>query len=213
MHQLQQMATSVNETIPVGSREMSCANAVRQLCANIVEHLDHAECLAAPDVVVNDRGPAVDRSRHMYIPALPRALPETDAPGVYFGHASRTPASELRQLRASLHDATTAVTRFSGATGAAPDLLRKRDPMQSSNVTIGAVVGVLLGVFIIGTIYFCIRYHRSIRFSDNKKRQHHRRPGGGSSRGSKASTSSSRSAPAPPPAPPAPPPAAAAAAG
>ncbi|KAH8902891.1 hypothetical protein BR93DRAFT_221218 [Coniochaeta sp. PMI_546] len=144
----------------------------------------------------------------MYIPALPRALPENAATGVESGHPRQTSTSDLRRLQPALHDASAAIARFFGASDASE--LRKRDPLHSSNVTIGAVVGVLLGVFIIGTIYFCIRYHRSIRFSDNRKRRHRR--SGGSSRGSKSSTSSSSTAPAPPPPPP-PPPAAAAAAG
>ncbi|KAJ9131038.1 hypothetical protein NKR19_g9663 [Coniochaeta hoffmannii] len=146
----------------------------------------------------------------MYIPALPRPFPNSrtsTAAQVEHGLPNPVPATDPSLVR-PLHDATRSITRLLTNNGAAPN--RKRD-LQSQNVTIGIVVGVLLGVFIIGTIYFCVRYHRTIRFADRKKRIHRRSGGGGSSRGSKSSTSSGSTAPAaPPPAPPAPPPAAAA---
>jgi hypothetical protein len=155
----------------------------------------------------------INHWRHMYIPAHSRTFPETPASAaarVDLGPPSQTSATELRRhqsLSRTLHHAANTITRFFTTSHRSTPDLRKRDPLQSTNVTIGAVVGVLLGVFIIGTIYFCVRYHRSIRFGDHKKRRHRR--SGGSSRGSKASASSASTAPAPP-APPAPPPEAAA---
>ncbi|RKU47082.1 hypothetical protein DL546_009223 [Coniochaeta pulveracea] len=83
-------------------------------------------------------------------------------------------------------------------------ILWKRDTLQSTNTTIGVVVGVLLAVFLVGAIYFCFRYRRSIRLSKRKKHRHHR--SGGSSKGSNASQASDAPAPAPAPAPPPPPP-------
>jgi hypothetical protein len=81
-------------------------------------------------------------------------------------------------------------------------ILGKRDTVQSTNTTIGVVVGVLLAVFFVGAIYFCIRYRTSIRLSKKKKPRHRR--SGGSSKGSNASQASD-APPAPPPPPPPPP--------
>ena len=72
--------------------------------------------------------------------------------------------------------------------------LPKRDTVQSLNTTIGVVVGVILGVFIIGLLAFCWWYRFSIRFTYRKKR--HRK-------GSKASSKSSDGGAPPPPPPPA----------
>lgn len=59
--------------------------------------------------------------------------------------------------------------------------------MQTQNVTIGAIVGVLLAVFLAGFFYFVWRYHRSIRVRSSVK-------GSSSSRrGSRVSQSQSHS--------------------
>ncbi|KAK1751532.1 hypothetical protein QBC47DRAFT_392029 [Echria macrotheca] len=82
--------------------------------------------------------------------------------------------------------------------------LRKRDSLQDQNVMIGAIVGVVLFLFIIGLIYFFYRYHNSIRFS-RRSRSRRGRYGGhhryGSSKGS--NTSSDVGGPPVPPPPPA----------
>ncbi|KAB5513352.1 hypothetical protein GE09DRAFT_1067330 [Coniochaeta sp. 2T2.1] len=145
----------------------------------------------------------------MYI-SLPLDLRDTPASAparVDFGQpgdASEPGLQEHQPFHLSFHDTISTISRLLSQEG--PDL-RKRDPLKSTNVTVGAVVGVLLGVILIGTIYFCVRYHRGIKFTDKKRRRHRR---GGSSRGSKVSTASSSSTAPAPPAPPAPPPAAAA---
>ncbi|KAB5559535.1 hypothetical protein GE09DRAFT_1220215 [Coniochaeta sp. 2T2.1] len=151
-------------------------------------------------------------SRYMYIP-LPLPLRDTPAPApaqVGFGQPGDTSEPGLQEhqtLHDFLHSVASALTHFFTASRHDNPELRKRDPLKSTNVTVGAVVGVLLGVILLGTIYFCVRYHRGIKFTDKKRRRHRR---GGSSRGSKASTASSSSTAPAPPAPPAPPPAAAA---
>ncbi|KAK8076656.1 7 transmembrane receptor (rhodopsin family) domain-containing protein [Apiospora phragmitis] len=69
--------------------------------------------------------------------------------------------------------------------------LRKRTTSQDLDVTIGIVVGVLLGIFLLGTLAFCYVYRNSIRFKRKRKfqRQQRRHKSGGS-RGSKNSKSS-----------------------
>jgi len=67
---------------------------------------------------------------------------------------------------------------------ASPDL-RKRDALQSQNVTIGVVVGVFLAIFLVALFYFLHRYNASIRLK--RKRRKRRRA---SRTGSKGSTSS-----------------------
>ncbi|KAK8108521.1 hypothetical protein PG984_014322 [Apiospora sp. TS-2023a] len=82
----------------------------------------------------------------------------------------------------------------SSATGP-PVLLRKRTSAQDLDVTIGVVVGVLLGVFLLGTLAFCYVYRNSIRLKRKKKFQRQqRRHRSGGSHGSKSSKSSRSSA-------------------
>ncbi|KAK7918057.1 hypothetical protein PG985_009931 [Apiospora marii] len=74
-------------------------------------------------------------------------------------------------------------------------LLRKRTTSQDLDVTIGVVVGVLLGVFLLGTLAFCYVYRNSIRLKRKKKFQRsQRRHRSGGSHGSKSSKSSRSSA-------------------
>ncbi|KAH6673889.1 hypothetical protein EV126DRAFT_438895 [Verticillium dahliae] len=71
---------------------------------------------------------------------------------------------------------------------------------DNTNRTVGIVLGVLLGVFVIGVCIFLYVYRdalRKARHRRRRRRRHHRRPG------SKSSKSSSEGAP--PPSPPAPP--------
>ncbi|KAI0156703.1 hypothetical protein GGR52DRAFT_197723 [Hypoxylon sp. FL1284] len=68
---------------------------------------------------------------------------------------------------------STALDRASG--------LRKRASADNVNTTIGAVVGVLLAVFLLGFFAFLYFYGRSIRI----KRKKHRRHRSSGSRGSK----------------------------
>lgn len=77
--------------------------------------------------------------------------------------------------------------------------LRRRDTTSSTNTTIGIVVGVLLGVFIISSIVFLYRYRYTVRFH-SKRRRHHRHH---SSKGSKTSSEGAGAPPPPPPPPPA----------
>ncbi|RNJ59613.1 hypothetical protein D7B24_001788 [Verticillium nonalfalfae] len=86
-----------------------------------------------------------------------------------------------------------------------PDALKRRQVSISANNdntnrTVGIVLGVLLGVFVIGVCVFLYVYRdalRKARHRRRRRRRHHRRPG------SKSSKSSSEGAPPPPP--PAPP--------
>ncbi|KAK7961095.1 hypothetical protein PG988_012309 [Apiospora saccharicola] len=74
-------------------------------------------------------------------------------------------------------------------------LLRKRTSAQDLDVTISVVVGVLLGVFLLGTLAFCYVYRNSIRLKRKKKFQRQqRRHRSGGSHGSKSSKSSRSSA-------------------
>ncbi|KAI0481383.1 hypothetical protein GGR56DRAFT_689087 [Xylariaceae sp. FL0804] len=65
--------------------------------------------------------------------------------------------------------------------------LRKRTAIQQQNRTIGIVVGILLGVFLVAVIWFLYVYRYSIRCSRRKKHRH-RRSGG--TKGSHSSQSS-----------------------
>ncbi|KAM7185101.1 hypothetical protein V8F33_012610 [Rhypophila sp. PSN 637] len=81
-----------------------------------------------------------------------------------------------------------------------PDV-RRRDDLQTQNITIGVVVGIFLTIFLVALFYFLHRYSASIRI--RKKRRSRRRgsrAGSGSSKGSTSSTSTQGSAP-PEPAP------------
>ncbi|EEY21632.1 predicted protein [Verticillium alfalfae VaMs.102] len=86
-----------------------------------------------------------------------------------------------------------------------PETLKRRQVSISANNdntnrTVGIVLGVLLGVFVIGVCVFLYVYRdalRKARHRRRRRRRHHRRPG------SKSSKSSSEGAPPPPP--PAPP--------
>ncbi|KAH8780924.1 hypothetical protein F5883DRAFT_637805 [Diaporthe sp. PMI_573] len=81
--------------------------------------------------------------------------------------------------------------------------LRRRDTTSSTNTTIGIVVGVLLGLFIIASIVFLYRYRYTVHFH-SKRRRHHRHH---SSKGSKTSSEGAGAPPPPPPPPAADPPA------
>lgn len=168
----------------------------------------------------------------MYIPAPLRVVAEAYASAaaarVDFGsspgpgyHDVRHPLPPFRDARCSpprhtwLSTLTESITRlfFTTTTSSSssepksqgPDLRKRGDtPLQSTNVTIGVIVGVLLGIFILGTLFFCARYRRSMRFSDNNKKKRRQSRSEGSSKSSKASSTGSSAAP--PPAPPAPPP-------
>ncbi|ETS83882.1 hypothetical protein PFICI_05758 [Pestalotiopsis fici W106-1] len=77
--------------------------------------------------------------------------------------------------------------------------LRKRTTAHQLDTTIGIVVGVLLGVFVLASIAFLYIYRGSIRIKKRKRHHRHRKSSG--SRGSKASDSgASASAAAAPPA-------------
>jgi hypothetical protein len=79
--------------------------------------------------------------------------------------------------------------------------LRKRQytgsGVQDTNITIGIILGVVLGAFLIGVCAFCYTYRFSIRFT-NRRRKHRK------SSSSKSSKSSSDGGPPPPPPPPPP---------
>ncbi|KAK8022101.1 7 transmembrane receptor (rhodopsin family) domain-containing protein [Apiospora rasikravindrae] len=73
--------------------------------------------------------------------------------------------------------------------------LRKRETSQDLDNTIGVIVGVLVGVFVLGTLAFCYAYRNSIRFKRKQKfRRQRRRHTSGGSHGSKSSKSSRSSA-------------------
>ncbi|KAF3015282.1 hypothetical protein E8E14_006630 [Neopestalotiopsis sp. 37M] len=103
--------------------------------------------------------------------------------------------SNLHDIRRLLH-AWAASFMDSG-----PGLL-KRTTSHQLDTTIGIVVGVLLGVFVLGSIAFLYIYRGSIRIKKRKRRhRHHRSSGSRGSKSSKASDSgASASAAAAPPA-------------
>ncbi|KAK4215487.1 hypothetical protein QBC37DRAFT_371939 [Rhypophila decipiens] len=81
-------------------------------------------------------------------------------------------------------------------TSRSPPDLRRRDDLQTQNITIGVVVGIFLTIFLVALFYFLHRYSASIRV--RKKRRSRRRgsrAGSGSSKGSASSTSTQGSAP------------------
>ncbi len=55
----------------------------------------------------------------------------------------------------------------------------KRDALQSQNATVGAVVGVLLALFLVGFFWFVYRYHKSIRLRRRGSRGSSSRGGSG----------------------------------
>ena len=74
------------------------------------------------------------------------------------------------------------------------------NPVENVNIRTGVIVGIVLGVFLIGLIFFFYWYRRTIRFSYRKRRRHGRKPGSRSSKSSKSSKSSDGGgAPEPPP--------------
>jgi hypothetical protein len=84
-----------------------------------------------------------------------------------------------------------------------PSDLKRDATAQSMDLTIGIVVGVLLGVFFLGLFGFLYVYRKSVKFASKKHRR--RKSGTGSSKSSKSSKSSDGGgAPPPPPAPPPP---------
>jgi transposase len=82
--------------------------------------------------------------------------------------------------------------------------VRKRTASQDMDTTIGIVVGVLVGVFIVASIAFLHIYRGSIRVKRRKRRHHHRHSKSSSSKSSKASdgggSAASAAAEEPPPA-------------
>ncbi|KAM7220288.1 hypothetical protein V8F06_004254 [Rhypophila decipiens] len=114
---------------------------------------------------------------------------------------SRYACSLLTRLISSIKAATWEVT-------AAPILsrpqsdLRRRDDLQTQNITIGVVVGLFLTIFLVALFYFLHRYSASIRVRKKKRRSRRRgsRAGSGtSSKGSASSTSTQGSAAPPEP--------------
>lgn len=74
--------------------------------------------------------------------------------------------------------------------------LRRRNSVTDTNITVGVIVGVLLGLFLIGCFTFLWIYRNSIVFSRHRRRQRRK-----SASSSKASSKASDSgAPPPPPA-------------
>ena len=128
----------------------------------------------------------------MYIPSLARV--RDDVPGASpaetteWGSHLRPAVSPAGDDRSSFVTDPGSVFRpvveaFSGLD------LRRRDGMQSQNVTIGVVIGVALALFIVAVIFFLYRYRFSVRFTNKKKRRHH----SGSSKSSHTSASSASS--------------------
>lgn len=77
---------------------------------------------------------------------------------------------------------------------------RKRATTEETDTTIGIVVGVVLGVFLVATIAFLYVYRNSIRLGGRRRRRH-RKSGSKSSKSSKSSDGGG-GAPAAPAAPP-----------
>jgi hypothetical protein len=126
-------------------------------------------------------------SRYMYIP--PPAGPPSSLPTERGGYRI-LPVPVPQALQAAVDAFLRPLTE-----------LRKREigtRSADSNVTIGVIVGVVLGLFLLGIIAFLWTYRLSIKFSYGKKR----RRKSGSSKSSKSSKSSDGGAPPPPPPPP-----------
>src|SRR5205807_71601 len=74
--------------------------------------------------------------------------------------------------------------------------LKRRD-LESTNTTIGIVVGVFLALFLAAIIAFLYMYHKSITWRIKPRKRRHRK-----STSSKSSSDSGASPPPPPPPPP-----------
>ncbi|KAH8668477.1 hypothetical protein BX600DRAFT_510573 [Xylariales sp. PMI_506] len=72
-------------------------------------------------------------------------------------------------------------------------LLQKRMTQQQMDTTIGIVVGVLVGVFILASCGFLYVYRTSVRFRKQGRRKSHRHSHGHKSSSSKSSKSSKSS--------------------
>ncbi|KAI0127353.1 hypothetical protein BJ170DRAFT_369806 [Xylariales sp. AK1849] len=75
--------------------------------------------------------------------------------------------------------------------------LQKRTTVQDTDTTIGIIVGVVLGVFLVATFAFLYIYRNSLRFTPRKR--HHRKSAGSKSSKSSKSSDGGGSAAAPPP--------------
>lgn len=114
--------------------------------------------------------------------------------GLGLGHGG----SALSQLAAGLRRVFFASVSSDGPAGGGD--LRRRDN-NDSNLTVGIIVGVVLGLFLVGCFAFIWFYRKSIKISQKK---HKKRKKSGSSKSSKSSGDSPPGSPAaPPPAEPA----------
>lgn len=111
--------------------------------------------------------------------------------GTDLSHVTESPWLLVQQLVLRVLNAFAATDARRQAT------IRKRSP--ESDVTIGIVVGVLLGIFLVATCGFLWVYRFSVRFTS---RRHHKRKSS-SSKSSKSSKSSDGGGGPPPPPPPA----------
>ncbi|KAI1247361.1 hypothetical protein MGN70_011250 [Eutypa lata] len=137
----------------------------------------------------------------MYIPRLPGSVSANSLPNPDHGllrtgqqyllrelsggpilDYSVLPSSIRLLLTRVLDAAAVAPTTFNGATSS----LHRRDSAQQNTAMIGAVVGVLLSVFLIGSCVFLYYYRDSLRQAQRKRSRRRRRK----SRGSKSSKSS-----------------------
>ncbi len=130
----------------------------------------------------------------MYIP-----LPPLSAP-VPVARAAGGPAppdlvrAGLESRQTASPGGSTTVSGPSSSSTTTPPPPPPAQPSDNTNVTIGAVVGVVLGVFLIGIFAFLYTYRNSVRFSSKKK--HKRRKSAGS-KSSKASSLPAEVVPAP----------------
>lgn len=93
----------------------------------------------------------------------------------------------------AIHDLCQKVSCPAAPLTAGVSQLWKRTTSGEIDTTIGIVVGVLLGVFLIATCAFLYIYRGSIRTKKRKRRGHHRKTS--SSKGSKSSDSGGSAAP------------------
>lgn len=117
-------------------------------------------------------------------------------------HRCWSVADTKNGLSTALRNAATKASKLSVPVFSRSTVLWKRTTSQDLDTTIGIVVGVLLGVFLIASVAFLYIYRGSIRMK-RRRRHRHRHHKSTSSKSSKLSDGGGSAAAAPPPTPPA----------
>ena len=134
---------------------------------------------AADTTHVSHRGGHQPTTR-VTAPAPHQKPPSHDARHVddpnHVEHSSHPPHLELGHPPAPSRPVIPPLEATEGSHG---PTVGKRDTLQSQNATVGAVVGVLLALFLGGFFWFVYRYHRSIRLRRRGSRGSSSRSGSG----------------------------------